>query len=63
MADSSLGLPATNNIHAATWSQGLIQMLRQVDAMDPQKIKATAVEPLEAEVQLSFENIRILPGC
>ena len=62
MADSSLGLPTTNNIHAATGPQGLMQMLRQVDAMDPQKIKAAAVEPLEAQVQLSLESIWIFSG-
>ena len=62
MADSSFGLPTTNNIHAATRPQGLIQMLRQVDAMDPQQIKAAAVEPLEAQVQLSLESIGIFTG-
>ena len=62
MADSSIGLPATDNIHTATWPQCLIKMLRQVDAMDPQKIKTAAVEPFKAQPQLSLENIRILSG-
>jgi len=62
MTDPPFGLPAPNDVHAATGPQGLLKVLRQIDAMDCQKIEAIALEPLKGQLELSLEGLRILSG-
>ena len=61
MTDASIDLPSTDHVHAAPGTQGLLQMLRQVDAVNGQQIQALTAEPLEAEGQLILKGIRVLP--
>ena len=61
MTDASIGLPSTDHVHAAPGTQGLLQMLGQVDAVNGQQIQTLAAEPLKTEGQLILEGIRVLP--
>ena len=61
MADASIGLPATHHLHASAGTKGLLQMLRQVDAVNGQQVQTLTAKPLKAEGQLGLEGIRILP--
>ena len=42
--------------------KGLVEMLRQVDAMDGQQIQAITAQPLKAELQFRFETQRDRAG-
>ena len=55
VTDPPIGLPAPDNIHAARRPERLLQMFRQVDAMDGQEIESLAVEPLESQLELRLK--------
>ena len=55
MANPTIGLPATNNVHAARRPKRLLQMLRQVDAMNGQEVEALTVESFEGQLELCLK--------
>ena len=54
VTDPPIGLPAPDNIHAARRPERLLQMFRQVDAMDGQEIDSW-VEPLEVQLEIRLK--------
>ena len=62
VANAASLLPPSNHIHATARAQSLINVARQVDAMDRQKIKPIATQPLKRELELLFEFGGVLPG-
>ncbi len=70
VADAALGLPAPGHLQAASRPQGLLEVLRQVEAVDGEQIqpplpprhRVAEPQPLEAQLQLPLEGRRIGVG-
>lgn len=62
MADAAPLLPAAHHLQAAARAQALLQVFRQVEAMEGEQIKPLHPQPLEAERQFRLEGGRIRLG-
>jgi hypothetical protein len=58
-ADAPFRLPAPCHLQASARPQGLLEMLRQVDAMDGQQIESLHPQPLQAQPQLRLKGLAI----
>ena len=61
MTDPSLLLPAAHHLQATAWTQGLVEMTGQIDAMEGQEIQSLAPQSLKGEGQHLFELVGVIP--